>query len=1554
MLRSATWLFQRGFGSSSAAQSTFARRCTALKNKFRGKGLYAFARDEAQRFLDAEVPRGNVASWIEEGTNAIALSQLMRFFEINPDATISAPMLNRLIRFADDPSSPAHVRLEAVLSLMAARPDENFERAAATVEAVLHQLPIPSSPSSNPREALSLWSLMDQCAKVLQRSGKRVPPALNDRLAQIVVEQLQKTPPEELCYFQGSLLRIYAWMVRADLPQSTGVLFMLVEHTGDFKSYDFATLMRSCIRHHQTTALPVTLAIKLAQAGLQYASNGNGGDSAAILGGIARVLSSLEPGINEVQQRDIRALSDHFNALLEDFQARTMRFMDEKDSLYWNTVEDITTIAFAFELGGRIRYRHIFTAFQAYVRREAQKLEPQHLAMATGILRRSQLLTPDIADILAERIEVVLGELRLSELSHICATFATASSSPKWMPEALEVAVRLVQSSEPSNISAATRFNLSIAFPQETFAQPIEYAQFSVRQLVDALPLAVGKPMFEGPLVRALVAKLEDPTATGRCATDDVLLLLAAPIPEVVSGVQKYMERCLSEPEWSTDVLFTLPVAMQNAALYPLASNREKALSSAKTAAISPELFVALLELLVQIWKDTDPGINDFAIVGGMDLIQAPGLLGSTLTRYLNCISTFPLLRPSNEWLNQLAKGKTGKRIFKSFHPEDLVSFLAVMHGMFTSVESTPALEPVLADVVEASYQGLDGSTEVAARATVLLALLQQGTAVPLLTTSSPVVQRVKEGSALFSSELQEAIKCTPLPQGPSRTFATPSEGFSGITSNAGGGMRRGRFTMKSPTHMFPRDSGSTPLPTSACNPSDPLDLSEGDPFAENLKSATTTLPPPVDSAASATPWAPREEVAEPEQAEPSTPSPTPSMAENSFNAAAPTPVVDIQRNQEEPTEKTPGNGFGNTPPNEGVVPEKSYYSRFFNSALGTLFNGNEKMHHTTTPQSEPVQQESAAPLKPRRTVLRHTQSQSSAAPTEVPSTPYSPHNMSAFGALPQEMQYNAESRSYSGWGEQLSAAPPSTHRMPAPGSPSVSTSPSSGWGSTPISSPNLASNSPQGSFHNPSVSTSFSSPTFSSVYGVPSAAQNASFFSQLFSQNKQEAQVNSTGSIEGNRSGQEMGEREQPPFSRYPQNTQSYSSQTQPSYPVNVPQSQQFYNTQRNNVSVPIPQSTHPYNTNINVVQPPPRSPPGGATMMTRGNSPRANMMPTRGNQAQPSLSSNMSRQPTASFNGQSVSKGGQMIAQGGNLFINPMENNHPQSVSPPRTLMRPANVMANQTRTPSRASGAVKNYMRQPTFARSVPDHPKALRYSDHSLPSTPHPYNRTQQAVLNNHGGQAVRGTEGNYYHSGSERSGYIDDKREDQRSRLLREPADRPLAWRNAAERVSRVSRHTLGKSKPANPLSDWLASPSARLDKKGHAAEEGSKGRGKGTAAAHHAPATAKHVSPKGKGKSGGRSSAGSTAADTSASKGRGGRHAAPAKRGSSAATKGGKGGSTPRFAKGKRATGGSSGNKAGKASPTRRTAGASGKSSNAKGKKGAASKKKSESGSKRK
>eukprot|EP00796_Vickermania_ingenoplastis_P009270 gene9270-6518_t len=1329
MFRIGSKFLQRGFASGAAfrsapAGSSFVKRAAGLKKKFRGKGLYAFARDEAQRFLDEEVPKANVAGWMEDGTNAIALSQVLRFFEIQSDASLTSLMLNRLIRFAEDPAAPPSLRLEATLALISTRPDENYERAFATVEGVLKALtPVGSiglAGSSGPSsEVHAFWSALDLSAKVLQRCGKRVPPTLNDRLAQLVMAQLQATPPEEACYLQTSLLRIYAWMVRAELPQCTGLLLVLVEHTGDFKSYDFATLMRSCARHHQATPLPVALVTKLAQAGLLYASTCNGGDAAAVLGGIARILSSMEPGVNDVQLRDVRSLTDSFNALLEDFQARCLRFMNPNDPLYWQGMEDVTTIAFAYELGGRVRYSGVFANFQQYVRREVRQLEPQQLAMATGMLRRSQLLTPEMAGLLAERIEVILGELRLTELSHICATFATLPTPPRWMPEAMEVAMRLMQAAEsPGHVNAATRFNLSVAFPAETFAQPIDYSQMSGRQLVDALALAVGKPVFEGALVNALVAKLEDVAFTGRFATDDVLVLLSAPNPAVVQAVQQYLIRCLEEPEWPTDVLFTLPIAMQSPALYPLASNPSKALASAKAAAISPELFVALLELLVGIWKDSDPGINEFAVVGGMDLVQAPRLLGSTLIRYLRCVLPFPPLHPRADWLSELSR--TSRGLCRSLRPEELVGLLAALHGLFTSVQATPALQPLLGEVMEGCYEHLKEADADAARATVLLAHLQQGMAVPLITTATSMAQRVLASAATYPDDLRDALQRLPLPQGTASLFGS---GGAAAGGRGGGGERRGRFTMKSTSSPGSGFHRSDPMEPSALPPAgnDPLDFTDGDPFG----SGTMDLDPQQQQQQQAEPEQPVEETPEPQ--------------ENAASASS-------SSGNEAPSE---------APEASAAAPERSYYSKFFNSSLGLLFRGDQQENNSQQQQQQPQQQQQqqqhqtgseeeahADNHRPRRTVLR----------------PYAP------SAPPQQQQQQ----------HQSAHTPPSSSWGSAPSGP---------WGVTrPTPLQQTFGQPPQP----PQQQQQQQQPPqrHSSVYNVPSAAQNAEFFSNLFQSSptqQQHQQQTSYGAYGGYGTAP-------PPFSSVASHRPAMSMPPPPPSPQQQQQPPHIglsrYAAGENPMERPLQAAIRATVTRPFANQPPP--PMGFAA-------------------GRPAAS-----QP--------------LMAQGGNVFVDPVTGGSAVSsaataAAAGRPVTRPAiasrfsasgNVNAHQTPAGTAAAAAAAaaagagagtasrishNYLRQPTFAPIAADHPKAVRY----------------------HKAESLASSSDN---AGASSSGHPADRNAYQRDVLLREPADQPLAWRSAAQQVARVSRHAKGKPKTKSHrlLTEWLSSPSARLDK----------------------------------------------------------------------------------------------------------------------------------------
>lgn len=1327
-------IFQSGFATGAAyapAATSFVKRAAALKKRFRGKGLYSFARDEAQKFLDSEVPKTNIDAWMEEGTNAVALSQVLRFFEIVPDFSLSSLLLNRLIRFAEDANAPPSQRLEAVLALMSSRPDENYERAFAAVEGVLQSLNVPlaTGSASLSSEAHSLWSVLDLCAKVLQRCGKRVTPALNDRLAQAVMSQLQSTPPDQLFTIQRSLLRIYAWMVRAELPQSTGLLFVMVEHTGDFESYDFATLMRSCSRHHQVSPLPVSLVLKLAQSGLLYASTCNGGDASAILGGIARVLSSMEPGVNDVQVSDVRTLNDNFNALLEDFQCRALRFMDHADSLYWQGIEDITNIAFAFELGGRLRYRRIFTHFLDYVQREVSRMEPQQLAMATGILRRSQLLSPNIATLLSDRIEVILGELRLSELSHICATFSTLPSPPRWMNEALAIAIRLMQGTENINSSAATRFNFAIAFPQETFALPVAYAQMSARQLVDALPLALGKPAFEVPVINALVHKLQDSAVMGRFSTDDVVMLLSAPNEAVVQAVQKYMEQCLTSPEWTTDILFTLPIAMQNSALHPLAAQPAKALASAKNAAISPELFVALLELLVSIWKDTDAGINEFAVVGGTDLIQAPRLLGATLTRYLNCVRQYPAIYPNTEWVSQLAT--RGQRILKSLRGEDLVGLLAAVHAMFSSVTTTPSLQPLLVSLVESCYQNLKEADVYTARATVLLVHLQQGMDLPLLTSSSPMVSRVVAAAPGYPQELQNAVKCMPLPQGSSSFFT----GAGSTASSSSPGSRRGRFTVKAPGGA--QDNFGSNDSASALNraSTDPLDFSE-DPFASgglesvasfNATPAGETAPNTASSTHSAR--EPLEFMPDLNPAPGGKGESLPSSGEGAPLSTLPS------RGQDEKVEPSPN--AAEYPPQEqqssgGLTKAGSYYSKFFNSSIGLLFSGERSKNEMESNNSETNQNTTTAPEGahnnnkawerdrnlPRRTVLR-------------PITP-----------PPQQVESKPSgSKSYSSapWG-----AASAWGKVPGVSSQTLRTEVDA-WGLPTSPQSNLITHQQQG----------LSAP---GSYSTPLATQNASFFSKT--------EMQTTVPPSSNAYGLQQRPPQQPVYMNYNFHSERGNSANSSLFmnqnnPLKQPlasaiktltnaQGQRFFNTRRDGLSFPNQAPAGLQGRNIFV------DPTKGTNAGVKSQENPAGAQPRRATM----------RQPNFRFN----------------------ENN----LEPPTT---DSAYTAENTRQDAslNTDKSSRSYLRQPTFALVSPDHPKAMEknrnYSEQNLSSGP-----------------------SSSWHPAGKRSGPWDT--------LLHEPADRPLAWRETAQQVSRVTRRAGKETKKTQLLlSEWLKVPEAKLEVK---------------------------------------------------------------------------------------------------------------------------------------
>ncbi|KAG5500275.1 hypothetical protein JIQ42_04612 [Leishmania sp. Namibia] len=924
----------------------FVRRASAMKKRWHGKGQYTFARAEAQRFLDAEVPKSNLGVWMEEGGNAIALSQLLNFFEIQPEASLASLILNKLIRAAEDESAPLMSRLNAALSLICTRPDENYERVFHVVtQAVqqLHQITRERNPDSGSTsssvggggascadDGTSLFSLeqalpldaVGVCAKVLQRCGKRTPPMLNEQLSTVAMALLQTTSATILPYLQSALLRLYAWMVRAERSEGNQLLYILIEQTGEFSRHDFGTLMMSCARHHQLMHLPVELIQRLARVAFQYRNSFNGRDGAAILGTLAKLLVSLSAGANGVSNADMVRVQDYFNALLEEMQQRVLRLLDINDKLFWSNSEDVSICAFAYELGGHVRYHRVFQAYAGYVEHSVQTFEPPQLALATGILRRARLLTPHLAARLSERIEVVLGELRLAELSHICATFAVLPSPrPGWWNEAKAVALRLLQ----PDVSGVVSMNLAIAFPEQPdFAETVDYAQITSKQLVDLLPITLESAQFGEAVVTAMCQRLA--SQSERFTPDDLRLLLACgERPQLVRAAQEYLHQAFAQPVWSTDTLYSLPLVIDTNQLERNLQHFSvaKALAAAKAASVGPAQFVSLADLLLSSFGDTDQAVREYVEAGGDDLLKEKGVSGDTVVRYLSVVRRFPNMVPPSQWLHNYAEVLETQS--QSMTPDILEDVLLSLRALFQDVAKTPALQLALSSLVQRFYEALTDS-EQTARITVLVVYLQNGMTLPLLTASNATLQRVVSKEATYAPEVRRALAMMPIPK------ALPVE------------ERRGRFVLK---HLeSPRRSSEAAMPL--------LDLNLSDPFMDSFSSPEPaanpkTEPAALAHAASASPSASATETAAP--------------APEAETATAPSPQ------QQQPREEKP----------------MSYYAKFFSSSVGQIFvgrgdrahEGNTKEETPSGPSAPPKEEE---PQQPRRTRLHLSAHASTAA----------------------------------------------------------------------------------------------------------------------------------------------------------------------------------------------------------------------------------------------------------------------------------------------------------------------------------------------------------------------------------------------------------------------------------------------------------------------------------------------------------------------------------------------------------------------------------------------
>ncbi|KAG8347948.1 hypothetical protein TRVL_01218 [Trypanosoma vivax] len=743
-----------GSGGTGSGMTEFAHKAAALKRRHRGKGQYEFARREAEQFLEREVPQGGTSMWIEQGTNAVALAQLLSFFEIEPDSSLEALITNKLLRTLEESSHDGITRLLAAIALTQ-RGDQHVERIFAAVDRVLRETGLNAGSGGVPSvDGLDAWNIIEHAAKVLQRGAKHAPSSLGESLAQVAMIQLQRTMTTDMPRLQASLLRVYSWLVRfGKVTEANHFLLALVDHTGEFHSFDFSTLMSSCLRHHQLCPFPLQLLFRLARTGLTYSTLASGRDVANIVGTVAKIVGSLETGKNGVTQGDVCELGGRLNMLLEEYESRVLRFLDTNDKLYWNHCDDVTSIVFAYEMGGRLRYRHVFVAYQGYVAHQVTRFEPQQLAMAAGILRRSNLLTQELAVRLGERIESVLGDFSLTEISHVCATFAPMS--PPWMGEAKAVAARLLV----PECSSYTKLLLGMAFPDDdTLHAQVNVSEISGKQLVDALSLMHGTK-FDGLIVAELTTRLH--AARERFSADDIHFVQATGRPELQAACVAFLSSRFAEPQWTSDTLYSLPLAV---AIVPHARDAAKALSVVKSISVSPEQFVSLAELLVGVFgTESDEGINAFVVNGGLDLLSAERIQLRTVLRYMEAVRPIQKMFPNAEWI-----ARFNERFSRQLHDltaKDLESLLCSLCAVYGNVARQPLLQQTLTEITSGSFERLTQPDETLANIVLMIAQLQQGAPQPFLTESTPVVRSVRNNAINYHDALKEAVTNLSLPR---------------------------------------------------------------------------------------------------------------------------------------------------------------------------------------------------------------------------------------------------------------------------------------------------------------------------------------------------------------------------------------------------------------------------------------------------------------------------------------------------------------------------------------------------------------------------------------------------------------------------------------------------------------------------------------------------------------------------------------------------------------------------------------------------------------------
>jgi hypothetical protein len=352
------------------------------------------------------------------------------------------------------------------------------------------------------------------------------------------------------------------------------------------------------------------------------------------------------------------------------------------DSAFYREYSAIAEVAFSLEHTSRRRFREAFRQLAAFVRENATKMPPRAIALITGVLYRSQELTPETAEVLSRRIEEILGEFNIHELSHIALAFGPERS---WRRRVANFAKEKLASDTP----IGTRWNLMIAFPNDsTFSFAPTVDGLTPFQLSDLLPLDCSAAL-RSFLVNESLQRLRGP-----------LTLTENVVENIVRCGSRNLIDASKERIQSGFLLQDSPPSLTARALklcrFGLFAPVDEAgaLLAAKRISASEYGFLHAVSALTDAFPRPGEPTKDFIRAGGYDLAKLPGKGRRKimlLRLFLRVVTPLGPEVVSYDVQNALVEASKG---VNQFTAEDRASLLEIGERMF--VPFSPALRTAL------------------------------------------------------------------------------------------------------------------------------------------------------------------------------------------------------------------------------------------------------------------------------------------------------------------------------------------------------------------------------------------------------------------------------------------------------------------------------------------------------------------------------------------------------------------------------------------------------------------------------------------------------------------------------------------------------------------------------------------------------------------------------------------------------------------------------------------------------------------------------------------